>query len=454
MGCGSSKEKVCQNCQAPYIPVRRTYSMHVHHPPNGTGDSYHLVALKSSTLGSLKLDPSIQNRIVNVENEDQALLIQNHSVIADKALISNGPNGGKIGSEGSAKDAFAMGMIEAKTWSRTINAKIPKFIPKTPVRTPPGEPEMINAWEMMEGLEDVSPPRPVHHFRSFSFKVPRNSGLSPMDDQPTPRVQENGTASPKPSWLDLADNDSNSNSNSNDTSMVSEFDTEVIAEFRKSLEDLPPANPFYLRSLGSKKEQALAGKDRALDVTDDKKNEKAMNNSVPRGKHKLIVYFTSLRGVRKTYEDCCHVRVILKGLGVKVDERDVSMHSRFKDELKELLRGEFGHSVGLPRVFLGESYIGGADEIRHLNEEGKLEKMVEKCEFVDYSKGGSGNGHVCEVCGDIRFVPCETCSGSCKIYYDGDDDEEETEENEQEYGFRRCQECNENGLVLCPVCCD
>ncbi|XP_073124207.1 uncharacterized protein At5g39865 [Henckelia pumila] len=454
MGCGSSKDKVCQNCQAPYIPVRRTYSMHVHHPSNGTGDSYHLVALKSSTLGSLKLDPSIQNRMVNAENEDQALLIQNRGVIADKALISNGPNGAKIGSEGAAKDQFAMGMIEAKTWSRMINEKIPKFVPKTPVRTPPGEPEMINAWEMMEGLEDISPPRHVHHFRSFSLNVPRNSGLNPMDDQHTPRVQENGTASPKPSWLDLADNDSNSNSNSNsnDTSIVSEFDPEVIAEFRKSLEDLPPTNPFYLKSLGSRKKPALAGEGRASseDVTDDKKA----------GKHKLIVYFTSLRGVRKTYEDCCHVRVILNGLGVKVDERDVSMHSRFKDELKELLRGEFGHSVvSLPRVFLGESYVGGADEIRRLNEEGKLEKMVERCEFVGYRKGGGGNGtHVCEACGDIRFVPCETCSGSCKIYYEGEfedeEDQEETEGNEHEYGFRRCQECNENGLVLCPVCCD
>ncbi|XP_073287553.1 uncharacterized protein At3g28850 [Primulina huaijiensis] len=460
MGCGSSKEKVCQNCQAPYIPVRRTYSMHVHHPPNGTGDSYHLVALKSSTLGSLKLDPSIQNRVVNVENNDQACLIQNHSVLADKALISYGPNGGKTGSERAAKDEFAMSMIEAKTWSKMINERIPKFIPKTPVRTPPGEPEMINAWEMMEGLEDDSPPRPVHHFRSFSFNFPRNHGLSSsMDDQPTPRVQENGTASPKPSWLDLADNDSNSNFNSNDTSIVSDFDPEVIAEFRKSLEDLPPANPFYLKSLDSRKEQALAGQDRASDVTDDKKNEKAVvkNNSVLSGKRKLVVYFTSLRGVRKTYEDCCHVRMIFKGLGIRVDERDVSMHSRFKDELKELLRGEFGHGVGLPIVFLGESYIGGADEIRRLNEEGKLEKLMENCEFVDFGKGGGGNGYVCEACGDIRFVPCETCSGSCKIYYVGeydDDDEEETEENEHEYGFRRCQDCNENGLVLCPVCCD
>ncbi|KAL7100869.1 hypothetical protein ACP275_08G021600 [Erythranthe tilingii] len=337
-------------------------------------------------------------------------------------------------------------MIEAKTWSNMINEKIPKIIPKTPIRTPPGEPEMINAWEMMEGLEDISPLRPpAHHFRSFSFHVPTRSSLASIDieDQPTPRVKEESIDElfpNKPLWLDLAETDSNSNSNSNsnDTSIVSEFDPEVIASFRKALEDLPPANPFHLKST---------------------------DKIAPRGAEKLIVYFTSLRGVRKTYEDCCHVRVILKGLGVKVDERDVSMHSGFKDELKELLGEGFGKK-GLPRVFLGKKCVGGADEIRKLNEDGKLEMLVERCEVVDDGGGGGGigggggggiGGAVCEACGDIRFIPCETCSGSCKIYYEGDYDEDEEEvdySEHDEYGFQRCPDCNENGLVRCPICCD
>ncbi|KAF3614681.1 hypothetical protein T459_23798 [Capsicum annuum] len=82
--------------------------------------------------------------------------------------------------------------------------------------------------------------------------------------------------------------------------------------------------------------------------------------------------------MRKTYEDCCHVRVILKGLGVKIDERDVLMHSVFKEDLKELLGNEYSEG-GLPRIFLGKKYIGGVDEIRKCTD-GKLEKFIENCE--------------------------------------------------------------------------
>ncbi|CAI0388551.1 unnamed protein product [Linum tenue] len=154
-------------------------------------------------------------------------------------------------------------------------------------------------------------------------------------------------------------------------------------------------------------------------------------------KDRVIVYFTSLRGVRKTYEDSCYVRVILKGAGVRVDERDVSMHSGFKEELKQLLGG-CGGGFSLPRVFIGKKYIGGAEEVRRLHEEGQLEKAVEGCEQAEAEDGGGS----CEACGDIRFVPCETCNGSCKIYYEGGD-----------YGFQRCPDCNENGLIRCPICC-
>ncbi|KAI3462945.1 hypothetical protein Pfo_019608 [Paulownia fortunei] len=374
MGCASSKGKVCRNCQSPYSPVRRSSSMQVHHPPQKKGDSYHVVALTSSTLGSLKLDPLVQNHVKEDKDKSKSPLNQNHTVIEDKFLIVKG----EIHKEKVAKEELSMGLIEAKNWSKMINEKIPKVIPKTPIRTPPGEPEMVNTWEMMEGLEAITRLRPVHH--------------------------------------------------------------------------IPPANPFHLKPLDGEKKPALADKDCAL-VEEDEKNVNCIgsgNKIVPRDKDKLTVYFTSLRGVRKTYEDCCHVRVILKLLGVKVDERDVSMHSQFKEELKELLGEGFGGG-GLPIVFLGQKCIGGAEELRRWNEEGKLEKMVENCETVN---NGGGNSEVCEACGDIRFVPCETCSGSCKIYYEGDYDEEEIGESEQEHGFHKCPDCNENGLIRCPVCCD
>ncbi|KAF8379037.1 hypothetical protein HHK36_028464 [Tetracentron sinense] len=41
--------------------------------------------------------------------------------------------------------------------------------------------------------------------------------------------------------------------------------------------------------------------------------------------------------IQLTYEDCCHMRMILKGLGIRVDERDVSMHNGLREELNKLL---------------------------------------------------------------------------------------------------------------------
>ncbi|KAG5576711.1 hypothetical protein H5410_056845 [Solanum commersonii] len=202
----------------------------------------------------------------------------------------------------------------------------------------------------------------------------------------------------------MADNESSLHSNG--TSIVSDFDPEVINKFRKALEELPPTNSFYLKPLVSQDTKGLD--DESESITTEYK-------LVHHEKDKLVIYFTSLRGVRKTYEDCCHIRVILKGLGVKVDERDISMHSGFKEELKELLGKEYARG-GLPRVFLGKKYTGGADEIRKMNEDGKLEKLVENCERQKDGGGSVIENGVCEACGDIRFVPCETCSGSCKIY--------------------------------------
>lgn len=282
-------------------------------------------------------------------------------------------------------------------------------VPKTPIVTPPGEPETINTWELMEGLEDASPLRPPDHLRSFSFDVVRVQPCDDDDDRPKSRFRD----------LDPP---------------------EIVSTFRKSLQELPDDHPFHIR---------IPNVDPVSGSSDGEEGE------FGRKQDKVIVYFTSLRGIRKTYEDSCNVRVILKSLGVRLDERDVSMHSGFKDELKELLRDEFNGGVGiaLPRVFLGNKYLGGVEEIKKLNENGTLEKVVDGCERVE--DGLTGCGIECEACGDVRFVPCETCSGSCKIYYDTEDEDAKEEGTEEtEYGFQRCPHCNENGLIRCPICCD
>ncbi|XP_038902992.1 uncharacterized protein At3g28850-like [Benincasa hispida] len=429
MGCVNSKPNRCRHCRRPYSPISRSYSMQVHHPPQAKGDSYHVVALTSSTLGSLELG------------------INGHSGGGG----GGGDGGGYYRCQSQRNDNykkiddFKTGLAEAKTWSNIITEKIPKTASKTPIRTPPGEPETINAWELMEGLEDVSPLWSPSRFRSLSFDFGSRAVVDPSlnrSPEPIPKANDNNS-SQKPLWLQLKEEDAEiDDENLNSDSMASDFDPEVISSFRKSLQQLSPDHPFHLRPVENPKHQQSP-----LATVDSKKfyswpGEKKMD--------KVILYFTSLRGIRKTYEDCCHVRAILRAIRVRVDERDVSMHSGFKEELKQLLMEDQNNNGGrnLPRVFIGRKQIGDAEEIRRLHEDGQLEKLLECCEKIE-----NGDGGVCEACGDIRFVPCETCGGSCKVFYEEEDYDEEEEEEEDGYGFQRCVDCNENGLVRCPICC-
>ncbi|GAB4831636.1 hypothetical protein Ancab_005647 [Ancistrocladus abbreviatus] len=462
MGCASSKQSQRRCKHGSRSPVARSYSTHVHYPPEKKGDSYHVVALTSSTLGSLKVDSS-----------------PNGSCLVDREGVKGvcrSPNRSDDENAERRKE-FELGMIEAKAWAKMIDEKINKVAPKTPTMTPPGEPETINAWELMEGLEDTSPLRPDHHLRSFSFHVSADS----YSESPKKAIQENGFSSPKPLELE-EDCLSNPNGDLISRTIVSDFDPQVISAFKKAFQQLSPTNPFHLRSfdhddqqqdtIEAVKEEEINGA-LEMDIVEGMKitgfqegitEGKAMNGGVGENgcrafgaSKRVVLYFTSLRGVRKTHEDCCDVRIILKGLRVRVDERDVSMHSGFKEELRELL-GEGFNKGGLPRVFVGDCYIGGAEEIRRMHEESRLEKLLEGCQRMEDDGGGGNAGlGICEACGDIRFIPCETCSGSCKIYYEGEEDDEDNDapecDLEGEYGFQRCPDCNENGLVRCPICC-
>ncbi|XP_073001942.1 uncharacterized protein At5g39865-like [Typha latifolia] len=236
----------------------------------------------------------------------------------------------------SHDDHLTVELIKARSLSELINLKFPR----TPIMTPPNEPETINSWELMAGLEGSTPP--VRY--SFSFH------------------------------------------------------------------------------------------------TNNKCDDGAMHHD-----RRVILYFTSIRGVRKTYEDCCLVRSIVKGYGVRVDERDVSMHRGFRDELCQILGVA---QVRLPSLFANGKYLGGAEEVKQMHEGGKLELALRRREEVVDEKGGSGGETTCAACGAVRFVLCERCSGSCKLYVDDGEEQEEMES-----GFQRCPECNENGIVRCPICC-
>jgi hypothetical protein len=67
---------------------------------------------------------------------------------------------------------------------------------------------------------------------------------------------------------------------------------------------------------------------------------------------RVVLYFTSLRGSRKTFDNCCIVKLILYGFRVLVDERDISMHAPFRQELQDLL----GKLITVPRLFIVGKY--------------------------------------------------------------------------------------------------
>lgn len=164
---------------------------------------------------------------------------------------------------------------------------------------------------------------------------------------------------------------------------------------------------------------------------------------------KIVLYFTSLRGIRKTFEDCCFVRMTLRGFRVPIDERDISMDCSYKKELERALvkAADQKHcfdvpqnvtdkagSSALPQVFIRGKHIGGADKLKQLNECGELGKLLSGFPLKDYRLA-------CGFCGDARFVMCQNCNGSRKVF------------DKKEGRRRRCLVCNENGLTKCHLCC-
>ncbi|KAL9142491.1 hypothetical protein ABFS82_14G172900 [Erythranthe guttata] len=151
---------------------------------------------------------------------------------------------------------------------------------------------------------------------------------------------------------------------------------------------------------------------------------------LPGSEDRIVIYFTSLRGIRRTFQDCHSIRMIFRGFRVNVDERDISMDIAYKKELQKVLGQS---SFTLPQVFVKGKYIGGADVVKQFLETGELAKMVKGIPLRAMGP--------CEGCDDMRFLPCSNCSGSRKVF---DEDDELV---------KRCSDCNENGLVRCPLCC-
>ncbi|XP_051204113.1 uncharacterized protein At5g39865-like [Lolium perenne] len=340
----------------------------------------HSVALSSSTLGTLSLDRAT----------------------AAAAEVSFG------GAEGAAAAR------KSTRWfppSSSATEEPPKrqrrAPPRTPTKTPARDPEEINVWELMEGLDSDSD--------SDDGLLLRSAAGSP------------------------------------------EYDEDVLSAFRDALAEFsppPPDDPIKKEEI-----QVFAGVVRArLDAFQQRidgggrpgKNSSTPSPSPlrppPESARRVVLYLTSLRGVRQTHEDCWAAATILAGYGVRVDERDLSMHAGYKDELRDALGLGTGNLVGLPQVFVDGWHLGGAEEVRRMHESGELAEALEACEpapGVGVKEGSGLPVESCGGCGGARFVPCDVCSGSCKVFVQDDDGTG---------AFRRCPECNENGLLRCPIC--
>ncbi|KAL6555347.1 hypothetical protein OROGR_006605 [Orobanche gracilis] len=266
---------------------------------------------------------------------------------------------------------------------------------------------VINTWELMEGLDD----------EEFQFHMVNSPGkIDGTESEIVESYELVEHPESKPLWKHLSEE-----------SLLSKMDANVVSRYQNALVCRQRVCDNAKDILKPQKRAVSLESNYASTLVTDS-DESCYLSGVD---DRVVLYYTSLRGIRKTYEDCCAVRVILRGFRVFVDERDISMDRSYRTELQEALKEK---AITLPQVFIKGKYIGGADEIKRLNDFGELAKLLGDFPVKNL-------GFVCQICGDARFVPCSNCSGSRKIY------------QEYEGKLMRCPECNENGLIRCSGCC-
>ncbi|KAK2403787.1 Glutaredoxin family protein [Trifolium repens] len=205
------------------------------------------------------------------------------------------------------------------------------------------------------------------------------------------------------------------------------FDPDLLAAFEEAVKE-------HSRMMEEQRKNRVEEQIEKIDFFDENEEDEVdpllffEEKCPPGGDGTVIFYTTSLRGIRKTFEDCTKIRFLLQSFKVLYLERDISMHREYKDELWSIL----GEKIVPPRLFIKGRYIGAAEEVLSLHEQGKLKKILEGVP-MDYSNGP------CDSCGGLRFVMCFKCNGSHKILVEKEE-------------IIECLLCNENGLIVCPYC--
>ncbi|KAG8453627.1 hypothetical protein GDO86_000311 [Hymenochirus boettgeri] len=151
---------------------------------------------------------------------------------------------------------------------------------------------------------------------------------------------------------------------------------------------------------------------------------------------RIVIYTTSLRVVRNTFERCETARKIFQNHRVKFEEKNIALNSDFGKELDERCQ-RVGEVPSLPVVFIDGHYLGGAEKILAMNESGELQDLLMKIERVQHP-------HACAFCGGFGFLPCLVCHGSkMSVFRNCFTDS---------FKALKCTACNENGLQRCKGC--
>lgn len=365
------------------------------------------------------------------------------SPVLKKYLYLNGPEGMVRGSTPASKKKLGFGHHSSLSFSGAEEQLCGGYAGYAETKSPPRTPLKSPATIHTPAKSPTGSPIKSPLVKSPIMKSPLmgSSSDSPLFDPSLMATFEQALQAitlPQDDWSLLHDPNEESLTNSsassgNNTWVLSE--TSSDAESSPQSESIEAHEESSLCQSSSVRKQALSSKVSPWNGTVKMSKYACTLDSFdlrcpPRGEEKVVLYFTSLRGIRKTYEDCCELRLILQGFGVHVDERDVWMHSKFREELTELLQSKH---VQVPRLFIKGRYIGSADDVKQLHEDGVLVSLIEDLPCLGMFR------KVCEGCADVRFMPCLTCSGSCKVL----DAMDQTV---------RCDKCNENGLIMCPLC--
>jgi glutaredoxin 3 len=69
---------------------------------------------------------------------------------------------------------------------------------------------------------------------------------------------------------------------------------------------------------------------------------------------------------------CVRAKSLLKKKGVQAEEIDVFMDMRAREEMES----QSGGARSVPQIFIGDTYVGGCDELYALEKEGKLDPLL------------------------------------------------------------------------------